>query len=287
MRYTQHEREVNVMKQKYHLVSFSGGKDSTAMLLHMMELEMQINEVLYCDTGMEFPAMERHIEKINKVVEDAGIKFVTLKSEKSFKYYMLEHEVKRKKPLPGNPKGYSWPGSKSRWCTSKLKQDLLVKYKTDLKEKYEVIEYVGIASDEQYRLDRESNKKHEHPLVDWNWTEDDALKYCYEKGYNWEGLYEIFDRVSCWCCPLQPIKDLKGLWKNFPDLWEELTEMDNATFRNIRADYTVKELELRFKFEEKRTQHGLTINPHTKDFRTSWKETIELFRTGQIDLKNF
>lgn len=41
-------------KPKYHMVSFSGGKDSTAMLLHMMELGMQIDEVLYCDTWMEF-----------------------------------------------------------------------------------------------------------------------------------------------------------------------------------------------------------------------------------------
>ena len=275
------------MKQKYHLVSFSGGKDSTAMLIHMMELGMQIDEVLYCDTWMEFPAMERHIEKIKKVVEDAGIKFVTLKSEKSFKYYMLEHEVKRKKPLPGNPKGYSWAGSKSRWCTSKLKQDLLYKYKTDLNEKYDVIEYVGLAVDEQYRLERESNKKHEHPLVDWNWAEADALRYCYEKGYDWEGLYEIFDRVSCWCCPLQPLEDLKGLWKNFPDLWEELKEMDNATFRNIRADYSVEELELRFKFESKREDEGLTINPKTKEFRQEWKSLLDEFRKGKINLDTY
>lgn len=66
-------------KPKYHMVSFSGGKDSTAMLLHMMELGMQIDEVLYCDTWMEFPAMERHVKRIKKLVEDAGIKFVTLK----------------------------------------------------------------------------------------------------------------------------------------------------------------------------------------------------------------
>ena len=44
-------------KPDLHIVSFSGGKDSTAMLLHMMELGMQIDIVLYCDTWMEFPAM--------------------------------------------------------------------------------------------------------------------------------------------------------------------------------------------------------------------------------------
>ena len=128
-------------KEKIHLVSFSGGKDSTAMLLHMMELGMKIDIVMYCDTWMEFPVMERHIEKIKNVVEDAGIKFVTLKNPESFKYMMLEHPVKRQKPIPGNPKGYSWPGSRSRWCTSKLKQDLLRNFKNELKSKYDVVEY--------------------------------------------------------------------------------------------------------------------------------------------------
>ena len=52
------------------------------------------------------------------------------------------------------PKGYSWAGSRSRWCTSKLKTDMLSKYKNALMEQYNVIEYVGIAADEQYRLER-------------------------------------------------------------------------------------------------------------------------------------
>lgn len=59
-------------KPDLHIVSFSGGKDSTAMLLHMMELGMQIDIVLYCDTWMEFPAMYRHVEKVKKIVEDAA-----------------------------------------------------------------------------------------------------------------------------------------------------------------------------------------------------------------------
>lgn len=145
-------------KPKYHMVSFSGGKDSTAMLLHMMELGMQIDEVLYCDTWMEFPAMERHVKRIKKLVEDAGIKFVTLKNPMSFKYLMLEHQPERRQStqekLGGNPKGYSWAGSRLRWCTSKLKTELLKKYKQEMNDKYDVIEYVGLAVDEQYRLER-------------------------------------------------------------------------------------------------------------------------------------
>lgn len=32
-----------------HIVSFSGGKDSTAMLLRMLEENMQVDEILFCD----------------------------------------------------------------------------------------------------------------------------------------------------------------------------------------------------------------------------------------------
>lgn len=124
------KNEVNVItKSKYHLVSFSGGKDSTAMLLHMLDLKMRIDEVLYCDTGMELPAMERHIKRVKKIVENAGIKFMILKSSLSFEYLMLEHQPKRNLStivqLGCNPKGYSWPDSRSRWCTSKLKTDVI------------------------------------------------------------------------------------------------------------------------------------------------------------------
>ena len=262
-----------------YLVSFSGGKDSTAMLLHMIELGMQIDKVLYCDTWMEFPAMYKHIEKIKKVVKDAGIEFVTLKNPLSFKYLMLEHQPERRKStqekLGGNPKGYSWAGSRSRWCTSKLKTELLKKYKAEMDKKYNVIEYVGIAADEQYRLERESNKKHQHSLVEWGWTEEDALKYCYDKGYNWDGLYKIFTRVSCWCCPLQSLEELRKLKKNFPELWQELKEMDEQTWRKFRADYSVKELEKRFILEEKRLNAGLSINGHNKDFRNELSKILK------------
>ena len=45
------------MGKDYHVVSFSGGKDSTAMLLRMLELGMPVDEIIFCDTTVEFPQM--------------------------------------------------------------------------------------------------------------------------------------------------------------------------------------------------------------------------------------
>ena len=46
-------------KGDYHAVSLSGGKDSTAMLLMMIEKGMPVDGVFWADTGMEFPEMWR------------------------------------------------------------------------------------------------------------------------------------------------------------------------------------------------------------------------------------
>lgn len=62
---TAKEKEImnfNEKKLKY-IVSFSGGKDSTAMLLRMLEENMPVDEILFYDTGKEFPDMYDHIKK--------------------------------------------------------------------------------------------------------------------------------------------------------------------------------------------------------------------------------
>lgn len=148
-----------------HVVSFSGGKDSTAMLLHMMELQQHIDEVIMFDTGMEFPGLYEHVARVRAMVEDKGIKFTVLKSERSFEYLLTEHKNTRKKD--GKVfSGYGWAGPRSRWCTSKLKTEIYNAYMKANYEGKEYVTYVGLAADETKRLERESNKNTKHPLVE-------------------------------------------------------------------------------------------------------------------------
>lgn len=222
-----------------HIVSFSGGKDSTAMLLRMLEENMQVDEIIYCDTYKEFPQMYKHIEKTKKYIKEKYNKEITtLKAEKDFDYYMFEHEKTRGKNK--GKRGYGWSTMLCRWCTSNLKTNVINKYLKAKNEEY--TEYIGIACDEPKRI-----KDKCYPLIDWGMTEKDCLHYCYERGFDWEGLYEHFDRVSCWCCPLKNLKELKTLYTHYPELWEELKEMDKKSYNQFRKDYSVKELEEKFK----------------------------------------
>ena len=45
---------------------------------------MPIDEIIFCDTGKEFPAMYPHIVKVEQYI---GIPITVLRAEKSFDYY--------------------------------------------------------------------------------------------------------------------------------------------------------------------------------------------------------
>ena len=208
-------------KEKLYIVSLSGGKDSTAMLLRLIEEKRPIDRILFCDTGLEFPQMYDHLNKLEQYI---GRKIIRLKAEYSFEYYFLEYMPKRKNPGLRQYTGNSWAGPNNRWCTGRLKINVVNKYLKELKKNYDVVEYIGIAADEPKRV------KHAcYPLVEWGMTEKDCLDYCYAHGFDWGGLYEIFHRVSCWCCPLQPLSELRKLYECFPELWKQLRKWDDDT----------------------------------------------------------
>ena len=250
-------------KKDFFVANLSGGKDSSCMVLKLLEEKYPVDLILFCDTQLEFFEMYNHLDKFEQYIKrytDIGI--TRIKPDKPFEYYFSEHEIHHRKNSVATHKGYGWAGPKMRWCTNRLKTQPRERFLRELRKKYNVIEYVGIAADEQYRLKRKNNQRENcrHPLVEWGMTEADCLQYCYDRGFGWGGLYEKFSRVSCWCCPLQPLSELRILYHEFPNLWEQLKQWDSQTFRKFRADYSVIELEKRFKLEDEWRSAGRTLN---------------------------
>lgn len=252
-------------KEKLHIVSFSGGKDSTAMILRMLEEGWRVDEILFCDTGLEFEEMYKHIDKLEMYINRP---ITRLKPERSFEYMLLEYMPRRKNPDLIGRKGCSWAGPRNRWCTAVLKYRVINHYLRERAKQYELVQYIGIAADEPQRI-----HSFNYPLVKWNMTEADCLAYCKERGFDWDGLYDIFHRVSCWCCPLQPLEELRKLRKHFPELWKQLRDWDNRTWRSFRSDYSVEQLEIRFALEEERLAAGLPIKG--KAFFDEFRERLK------------
>lgn len=230
--------------EELHVVSFSGGKDSTAMLLYMLEKGMRVDRIINVDTTKEFPEMYDHIRKVEAYI---GRKIETVKID--FDYWFGEH-VKTKGKLRGS-KGYGWPDFRNRWCTA-LKREaasflIAGQDYNPRKRGIAVVEYHGIAVDEPSRVNKNSGRRIAYPLVEAGMTEQDCLQFCYDRGFDWGGLYERRTRVSCFCCPLQRINEVRDVYLNCPDLWSEMREMDRKSFRKFRSDYSLQELEEKFK----------------------------------------
>lgn len=231
-----------------NIISYSGGKDSTAMLLMMIDKGININEVVFCDTGLEWDEVYQVIDRIDQFLKDTiNISIIRLRPKYDFEYYLAKFQKGGGKYK--HIDGLGWPGHLFRWCTGKLKTDIFNKYVKKYDDKNI---YIGIAYDERKRIKRKHNKKrqHKYPLVKWRITEQQALTYCQKRGYNWGGLYKHFKRLSCWLCPLQGLNDLKYLFNHYPEKWEELKRLDRLSFRDYRTDYTVDQLEEKFRIDK-------------------------------------
>ncbi len=260
-----------------HIVCFSGGKDSTAMLLKMLEENKTVDYIVFCDTGKDFEEMLEHIEKVRKYLKNNYNKeIITLKPKRSFDYYMFDH-IKTKGKNKGK-KGYGWPTMFCRWCTSNLKNKLIDDFAKPFRQEG-YFEYVGIAYDEPKRI-----KEKSYPLYyEWKMTEKDCLKYCYEKGFHWNGLYEHFDRLSCWCCPLKNLKELKVMYQYYPKLWNKLKDMDNRSFNRFRADYSIEQLEEKFQKENLKKVRLIKEYP-LSNISSNWiKECYEIYNKDEIE----
>lgn len=242
-------------------ISFSGGKDSTAMLHMMLDKGEQIDEVIFFDTGWEFPQM---IDHLRLVAHKTGLQITHLKPKETFSYWMFEKPIKSKKDRPkeGIKKGEvhrignGWPSKPRRWCTRE-KCNTIERHLKHFNTK-DITQCIGFAADELHRLKSENQKKSKYskryPLIEYGINEAVALEYCKKLGYDWGGLYDIFPRVSCYCCPLQSLDELRKLRKHFPHLWDNMLRMDDMRPEHnkgfIKYD-TVHDLDRRFNFEDK------------------------------------
>ncbi len=247
----------------YSAVSLSGGKDSSCLLILMIEKGLPIDCVLYADTGMEFSEMVEHLAKLDAFLfQERGIHITTLRHPYGFEWLMFDEPkqkpscLERRARLGIPPYGNGWPGIKVRWCTGQLKTHLITKEVNRLKKEKNALHHIGIAADESYRC---KNDPHNcYPLVEWGITEAQALQICYDRGFDWGGLYEIYHRASCWCCPFQRIDELRKLRQHHPELWARLLDMDNRALAQFgpgplgqfKQNWSVERLEERFARED-------------------------------------
>jgi 3'-phosphoadenosine 5'-phosphosulfate sulfotransferase (PAPS reductase)/FAD synthetase len=230
-----------------HIVSFSGGKDSTLMLLLMLEKGMPIDDIIFADTGMEFQELYDYIERIEGVI---GRRITRLKPNKSW------DDVFFHKKGSGKNIGQivAFPISGKCEVNRDVKMKTIRKYYHSIKGEYTV--YIGIARNEPERYARlKPNEK--APLYEWGIDENFVIQELKRRGLH-NPLYDTFDRIGCYTCPNMTIKELRLMRKRYPDeyaklLWYGEQAEKHATsrrFAEFKPGWTVAELERRFQMED-------------------------------------
>lgn len=210
---------------KKYIASVSFGKDSLAMLLYILENKLPLDEVVFYDTGMEFQAIYCIRDKVKCMLKDMGIRYMELQPPRPFEYDMLIREKTKRDGTVVN--GNGWCGGACRWGTF-IKQKILNDYTAGSHV------YIGIAADEPHRLANLDYYK-SSPIADAGMTESDCLQYCRQRGYSWLeespsgyiDLYDILDRVSCWCCSNKNRKELKNMYIYLPNYWKRLRKLQS------------------------------------------------------------
>ena len=145
---------------------------------------------------------------------------------------------------------YGFPHILSPWCNSLLKIRAIDRYTRNLDN---TTTFVGIAYDEPVRWERmkakeTATRKYRSLLVEQNLTEQDAFNVCKKYDllspmYGVDGIY----RGGCWFCPKQCLSDLYSLWKNYPDLYGTLLQMETDSHNTFKPrGVTLKWLAERF-----------------------------------------
>ena len=115
-----------------------------------------------------------------------------------------------------------------------------------------IVQYLGIASDETIRIKRHINRKGiVLPLFDIGWEEDYCGLYCQYSDLL-SPSYDDGTRDGCWFCHNQGVGQLRLLRKKHPNLWALLMKWDLDSPVPFKSDgHTVHDYDKRFELEDK------------------------------------
>lgn len=220
------------MNNEYHILSLSGGKDSTALALYIKENMPEIHEKIeyaFYDTGLDLPETYEYLNKIELFLNK---KITYVKPEKSFDDIFAVNKM--------------LPSPFSRWCTVDLKVKPSVNFLKEKIEKYNydcINLYVGLRADEMFRkgieLKTVFDKKYikpVYPLREYNFNLEDVNKILIDSGLNYPDYYKWRKRNGCYLCFFQSPLDWINLYEQHPEYFYKAVQYE----KEARQGHTVR-----------------------------------------------
>lgn len=244
-----------------HIASCSFGKDSLATILLALEHGEPLDEAVYCevmfdkDISGEIPEHRDFIyEKGISFLERSGIKVTILRS--GMTYLDSFYRVIKKGAHTGCLN--SWPLCGKCCIQRDCKLPPINAYRKGLGKA--VVQYLGIAYDEQERLLRLDGAK-VSLLEKYRKTEADAVDLCKKAGL-YSPMYAFTNRGGCFFCPNAKRRELRHLYDHHPDLWARLLacqQAENKVTELFNRNERFDEIDAEFQWQDQ--QYSLFASP--------------------------
>jgi hypothetical protein len=268
-------------------VSFSGGKDSSAMLMKLIDNKVKVDEITFADTEMEYDALYSYLDFFEKK-NNITINRLTPRTYLAKELMDKNNKIKAKfdsQRIPCVDPTYIYPeewtpetvislwafwfygivsSGKNRgtvrgyplinsfcWFSREAKIKPLQKAMRDARKIY-----VGIASDEKKRLNSIDPRVNFY-LDEIDMTEKDCATYLQKIGLH-NPIYDFTNRSGCKKCQKQGIFSLYTMWKDDKIGWDDAVHWDSegrrvrgqGGFLDRKANKELKLFELQKRFEE-------------------------------------
>jgi phosphoadenosine phosphosulfate reductase len=189
--------------------AFSGGKDSLVSLHLALQTIGKDTPIIYNHTTVEFPETVKYVTWL---ANEWKLNLIIAKPEISF-FSMV--------------KQMGWASHENRWCCRTHKDSPAHEI---MAQEGIIAEVTGTTRTESvYRRSlrpfmlpkREPAIIRIHPLYDWNQWE--VWRYIKDKNLPYNPLYDIgYQRIGCWCCPINGKSHYKRLQKTHKKLYDFL-----------------------------------------------------------------
>lgn len=258
-----------------HILSFSGGKDSTALAFYLLSEYPDIAErleVVFCDTGTELPETYDYIRRFEAVTG------LTVKRINALEYSLHKVDDKRERNafdlILGELYGDFLPRPSMRWCTRELKIKPFEAYiggeraysyiglrAEEKREGYQQTAPQGPRGGKPVVISEKPNILPVYPFREDNLDLHDIKAILDDSGLGLPPYYEWRSRSGCYFCFYQQIGEWQGLKENHPELFEKAKayESPGNTWVQGRSLEDIEKLKSRYEVPDGEDLDGCAI----------------------------